>query len=346
MIKNFRCLEDLTIQKLGHVNLIVGANNSGKSTILEALRIYAGELADFRLFFDLLSARDEFIPSHWSAQTHIVQSYQDHPARSLFTNRAIEKNKKIEIGDINSLQNGVIVEGEFEHLGEFYVGLKVVSKYNGLERSTAGISLLHLGSYVGDKKATSPYKDGYVSSQLPSTDDQMALFAEINREYGDNQILTDALKIIEPRIINVFFDPIDQICFVKHQDFQKTIPLKTLGEGMMRILQLALFIPRAQKTGFLLIDEFENGLYWRTQSKIWEFLFEIAKRYNIQIFATTHSKDTINSFAKIALSRKDMEGVLISLDRSAAKKDNNKIIAIEYDEESLANIIEDNIEVR
>ena len=41
-IKNFRALADFKVNKLGRVNLIVGKNNSGKSTILEALRIYAG----------------------------------------------------------------------------------------------------------------------------------------------------------------------------------------------------------------------------------------------------------------------------------------------------------------
>lgn len=42
-IKNFRALEDFKVSKLGRVNLIVGKNNSGKSPILEALRIYAGD---------------------------------------------------------------------------------------------------------------------------------------------------------------------------------------------------------------------------------------------------------------------------------------------------------------
>ena len=41
-VKNFRCLEDFQVNKLGRVNLIVGKNNSGKSTVLEALRLYAG----------------------------------------------------------------------------------------------------------------------------------------------------------------------------------------------------------------------------------------------------------------------------------------------------------------
>ena len=41
-IKNFRILEDFKVSKLGRVNLIVGKNNLGKSSVLEALRIYAG----------------------------------------------------------------------------------------------------------------------------------------------------------------------------------------------------------------------------------------------------------------------------------------------------------------
>ena len=40
-IKNFRILENFRVSKLGRVNLIVGKNNSGKSTVLEALHIYA-----------------------------------------------------------------------------------------------------------------------------------------------------------------------------------------------------------------------------------------------------------------------------------------------------------------
>ena len=40
-IKRFRALEDFSVSRLGRVNLIVGKNNAGKSTVLEALQIYA-----------------------------------------------------------------------------------------------------------------------------------------------------------------------------------------------------------------------------------------------------------------------------------------------------------------
>jgi len=58
VIKNFRMLEDFTVSKLGRVNLIVGKNNSGKSTVLEALRIYAGN-ANPQLLENIASRRDE-----------------------------------------------------------------------------------------------------------------------------------------------------------------------------------------------------------------------------------------------------------------------------------------------
>jgi len=38
-VQNYKLLKDLEIEKLGQINLIVGKNNSGKSTVLECLKI-------------------------------------------------------------------------------------------------------------------------------------------------------------------------------------------------------------------------------------------------------------------------------------------------------------------
>ncbi len=62
VIKNFRMLEDFKIEKLGRVNLIVGKNNSGKSTVLEALRIYAGN-ANEELLKTITESHDEIFSS-------------------------------------------------------------------------------------------------------------------------------------------------------------------------------------------------------------------------------------------------------------------------------------------
>ena len=41
-VENFRCFEKLEVSRLAKINLLVGANNVGKSSILEAVFIHSG----------------------------------------------------------------------------------------------------------------------------------------------------------------------------------------------------------------------------------------------------------------------------------------------------------------
>jgi AAA15 family ATPase/GTPase len=114
---------------------------------------------------------------------------------------------------------------------------------------------------------------------------------------------------------------------------------------MLRILQLVLKLLSA-KGGFLLIDEFENGLHYSVQEKVWTLLFDTAKKLDIQIFATTHSWDCIESFTKVAVARKDVDGVLFRMGRSVRTSDNGRMIATVFDKVALANITQADVEVR
>lgn len=49
----------------------------------------------------------------------------------------------------------------------------------------------------------------------------------------------------------------------------------------------------------MLIDEFENGLHYTVQDRLWEIVFKLATDLNIQVFATTHSNDCIASFTRV-----------------------------------------------
>ena len=44
-IKGYRAFKSLEVSKLGRVTLITGKNNTGKSSILEALRLYTNNAA-------------------------------------------------------------------------------------------------------------------------------------------------------------------------------------------------------------------------------------------------------------------------------------------------------------
>src|SRR6266567_8177371 len=57
-IQNFRGFHHLQIERLGRVNLIVGENNVGKTSLLEALQLYAND-GNPNLIWQLLCTRDE-----------------------------------------------------------------------------------------------------------------------------------------------------------------------------------------------------------------------------------------------------------------------------------------------
>jgi AAA15 family ATPase/GTPase len=136
-----------------------------------------------------------------------------------------------------------------------------------------------------------------------------------------------------------------RIAKVKIKSSPRPVPLNSMGDGMYRVLQLILKLFPA-KGGFFLIDEFENGLHYSIQEKVWTLLFELAELLDIQVFATTHSWDCVESFCKVATENKASEGVLFRMGRSIRTSDNGRIIATVFDREKLADITQADVEVR
>jgi AAA15 family ATPase/GTPase len=95
-----------------------------------------------------------------------------------------------------------------------------------------------------------------------------------------------------------------------------------------------------------MIDEFENGLHYSIQEEVWEKLFKLAKELDIQVFATTHSGDTIKAFCKVAVEDKEVDGKLFHLGRSAKTSNKGQIQAVSFDETQLKRFIDSGMEVR
>jgi len=82
------------------------------------------------------------------------------------------------------------------------------------------------------------------------------------------------------------------------------------------------------------------------QEQIWHLLFELAEKLDIQIFATTHSWDCIESFSKVAVAKQDVNGVLFRVGKSVRTSDKGRVIATVFEEEQLYNITQSDVEVR
>lgn len=174
----------------------------------------------------------------------------------------------------------------------------------------------------------------------------------------NKDIVADALRIIEPGFQDLMFinksfvagasmpqRHYGRTAIVKLAGPQRPVPINSMGDGMARILQLILKVFSA-KGGFLLIDEFENGLHYSVQEKVWEMMFMLADKLDIQVFATTHSWDCIESFAKVAQKREAGDGVLFRVGRSIRTSDNGKITATVFDGQQLFDLTQAEMEVR
>jgi AAA15 family ATPase/GTPase len=117
-----------------------------------------------------------------------------------------------------------------------------------------------------------------------------------------------------------------------------------MGDGMVRVLQLLLLLVPA-KGGLYLVDEFENGLHYSVQEKVWEMIFELARISNIQVFATTHSWDCIEAFKNVA-ARSDDPAILFRVGKSIKTSEKGKVIATVFDKAALAQITQLEAEVR
>lgn len=156
--------------------------------------------------------------------------------------------------------------------------------------------------------------------------------------------VVDALRIITPDIAAVSMvggegSRQPRLAIVKAKGQPRPLPLRSFGDGLNRLFGIVLSLANA-KGGLLLIDEVENGMHHAVQEDVWRAVFRLSKRLNAQVFATSHSWDSIEAFQKAAAEDPE-EGVLVRLTRKG-----DFVIPTLFRENELAVVTRERIEVR
>lgn len=371
-IKNYRNLKELRINSLGRINLITGKNNTGKSTILEAIALYATK-GDLTLIYQLLAERGENFRQTDSNKNFVESNIRT--LSSMFSNRIVgfERENSISIG---SIENTLFGE---EKSSENSISLRFVKYHDEIQRDNQGVittrkrTILESdidkqivnfkvgleiraanNSYIMPLDEDRPYRFGFrglgnnQSFQFIRTRN---IDKESNGKLWDNITLTEkenyvieALKIIEPSTERIAFieeNPRERTAVIKLSNTTNVLPLRSMGDGINRILTIILALVNSDN-GFLLIDEFENGLHHTVQEKLWNIIFHLAEKLNVQVFVTTHSEDCILGYENILNSEDNtLEGKLIRLDNF-----NGNIRQVEFSADELKIATEQNIETR
>ena len=349
-IKGYRCFEHLTIEKLGRVNLIVGKNNVGKTALLEGLWIYANS-DDYKVLNKIIFDRNE-VTNDKNIPSESLREY-GIGFRNLFFNRPPLPNKQESRSDspyfvISPLSKDVeILEDNFLRLEKLDYTQRQEALY---ELSSDAIDLKAIFvRYFYDFSSVSPQisffpkisteiNNLYVNSSGIDTEKQVGFWDQVALTPLEDDVIK-ALSILLPKIKRLDFigysnESKERVPFVRLGDEKERVPLKSFGEGLTRILGLSLALVQC-KDGFLFIDEVENGLHYSALLEVWKLIFKTAKDLNVQVFATTHSKDCVEAFAAAAEESPE-DGMLIRLERRGEKiipvtvKEENLVLAVEY----------------
>ncbi len=294
--ENFRVFTDLQIKPLQRINLIAGANNTGKTGILEGL---------YLLF---ASGPDQLIRLPSTFRSIIAdspnQSNSDDFAtfwQTLFYDRQTEivgrilaqtEQDQMMVCNVESIR-GTEIRLSYVHFdidGKLFhsqAPIKPPPSISFVINSNGGASPLNQNPFA--KKFI------VLSTRLEHPLRDADLYNQVTLLEGGEEKLLRLLQEIDPRLQKLryakapgTFNP--QV--YAHFGLKNALSITQTGQGFSKLFSLfcQMLVSKAE---VLLIDEIENGLYYETLPQIWKGIAALAASENIQVFATTHSLECI-----------------------------------------------------
>jgi AAA15 family ATPase/GTPase len=149
------------------------------------------------------------------------------------------------------------------------------------------------------------------------------------------------LRKIEPRVKSIrSLKPFGASLLYVDIGLPEKIPAVHLGQGFIRLLSICTEIIGSNKA-VLLIDEFENGLYYATLTEVWRGLQKVVEHEDVQVFATTHSYECIRAAHQAFAETSTYDFALHRLDDMEGE-----VRVTAYDKETLETSLARNFEIR
>ncbi len=324
-ITGYRGFSEFEMSNLGRVNLLVGKNNSGKTSALEGLYLLASRGTPYSLW-SVLWRRGERLaernPENYP-QTAVCHLFHGHeaPMGSKFSfsaqNDTPTRQLTFSIGGISDdKQRKEITRGGIPvpvRLGLHIKGtppsvIDVIplSRAGGMSSDTldAGRRRPPSTSVDDDEMPTK-----FITTESVSSDDLVAVWDRITLTPYEERVHT-AIRLLEPDIERIapqasrspYYASSDRGGFlIKMKDVEVPIPIGSMGDGMWRIMAMAISLAQC-KDGVLLVDEIDTGLHYSVMTDMWKMIYGAAAELNVQVFASTHSNDCVRSLAEFCFA--------------------------------------------
>jgi hypothetical protein len=295
-IKSFRAFEHVGLSKLKRVNLIVGSNDVGKTSILEALVLMLGS-----------SKNVQELPGMFRSTTKQNQDAFENFWAWLFFQK--DQEKPFELASVYELTG---IKFSFQGLANQPGVLQGVRAEGRVEKKLLSYRWdHHPPRVVVSDRDTGLAKLSVlaVTPTEPSEDAELFnLVAPLNPA-GEEKI-ESAMREIEPSLRRLRYAKLPNTSgplVYADLGMPKAIPSTQMGQAFSRILHIYCQL-MASGSKMLLVDEIENGIYFANLAKFWRGILATLSDLDVQMFSTTHSWECLTAAHREACARADKNG--------------------------------------
>ncbi len=301
-VENFKRFERFEMGNLGQFNLILGDNNVGKTTVLEALLAdedvedYVDNLRIALIFKGIEIAENmDYLAYFFHKKTKSTEIKTSLTYKDSQENNILLKGTKANLltpKEQAFLQEFPLENGWRKHplvsfeINEENIDIRTIGDFYGLG---------------GDYAPFIPFSLGYGNDLVGYYTENIQPSKKLQEEFTKN------LSLFIPNIdgIEVTQNGEQLLLSVSEKDIDRLIPLPMYGDGAVKFTRILLEI-MACKGKRLMIDEIDAGLHYSRYKDFWRALLKIAKLNEVQLFVTTHNLECLQCF-KAVLTETEME---------------------------------------
>lgn len=291
-IKNFKKFDTLSISNIGKFNLIVGDNNVGKTTLLEALTLTDDVKESAARLIGCLTWRRL---SYNKQNSNFLETYFRSPDNQniWYTYQSGNDRKSFKFSVVNS---SILNKEQQDELNLKNIGVSpspfVIILENLVTNQVSMEYLIHKYNDIGHYMP-------FIVYNLAWGDDLISFYSDVIQENKKNKLeILRTLQIIIPNIEDIEISSgtnLNNTFLISIKDDDRPKLINSFGDGTIKLFRYILEIFKCSG-GRIMIDEIDTGVHYSKMKEFIKSILRLALEKDVQVFATTHSKDCIEHF--------------------------------------------------
>lgn len=352
-VENFRSFKLLELKKLKRVNIIVGKNASGKTVLLEAIKLGLEALPGILPWLNSMRGMTFIMPPNSTAEQfkeQFMDFFHEFKAEVPICIRIEDSTKRTASLRVyfdpkmaTTTQPGI----GFQTAASLSIPTTIVplafdrSDFEG-KKSVLLATINPQGQLMLDPGRPMGISSGFFSNAYFGVPQENATWlSKLSVEKRSGEVI-EAIQRHFSFIRGITSETTVQGLGTVYADLPhlpRKIPLSLVSGGISRLFTLMLAIVTFGD-GVVLIDEVENGIFHRQYELIWKTLGDLAEHHNTQLFVSTHSQECLQSALPTIKERKDEFALL------RVRRENGQSVIEAFSGAQLESALEKDGEVR